>query len=196
VADFRRLKPFRELVDLVEVEFAERGMPLKPGAAADLVAERAEMVADQLGITPRSALNYFAEDDIKGLARNTARQLKEHQAAQDARSPVSLSFSQAGMVISAFAVAARLSVLNGDPDVAADLCEVITSISICLRDGRPRGEISALLLDNGLNRARVSAENLASGAWSVEPGETDLDADQRIATALSEDIEAIEDLLR
>ena len=61
---------------MVDAEFAERGLPLKPGAAADIVAERAEVVADRLRITPRTALNYLSEDAIRDLVRSTAGTLR------------------------------------------------------------------------------------------------------------------------
>lgn len=60
MADYRRLHAFREIVALVDAEFIERGIPLKPGAAVDMVAERAELIAERYGIMPRSALKYGA----------------------------------------------------------------------------------------------------------------------------------------
>jgi hypothetical protein len=103
--------------------------------------------------------------------------------------------AQAGLVISAFTVAARLGVVNGDPDVAADLCEVITGVSVELRGGSPV-EVSALLLSNGLNWARLPAEKLARGSWSVLPGKSRPEDDAAVAAQLQRDLDAIMALLR
>lgn len=195
VGDYRRLKAFRELAELVDAEFAKRGLPLKPGAAADIVAERAEAVADQLRITPRTALNYLTGDALRDLVRSAARDIKEREAAEDARPPVRLDSRQAGLVIAAFTVAARLGVVNGDPDLAADLCEVIAGVGCFLRDGEPPVAVSALLLSNGLMWARLSAESLAAGRWAVLPGVTNWEDDQRVAGRLQADLATIDRLV-
>jgi hypothetical protein len=195
MATFEHSKTFRELVAIVEAEFDAREMSLKPGAAADIVRERVQQVATQMRITPGSALRYFTADTVAEMARNTTRMLKEHQAAEDARPPVRLTAAQAGLVISAFTVAARLGVVNGDPDVAADLCEVITGVSVDLRGGDPV-EVSALLLSNGLAWAGLPAEKLAGGSWSVLPGKSRPEDDAGVAAQLQRDRDAIKALLR
>ncbi len=194
MATFERSKTFRELVAVVEAEFAAREMSLKPGAAADIVRDRVQLVTAQMRITPASAL-YFTAEAVPEMARNTARMLKEHQAPEDARPPVLLSAAQAGLVISAFIVAARLGVVNGDPDVAADLCEVIIGVGVALRGGGPV-EISALPLGNGLAWAGLPAEKLASGGWSVLPGKSRSEDDAGVAAQLQRDLDAIKQLLR
>jgi hypothetical protein len=196
MTDYRRLKAFREVVDLVEVEFAERGIPLKPGAAAEMVAERAESIANRLGITPRSALNYLTVEAIQDLARTVTRELKEHQAAEDARPPVRLNSTQAGQVIAAFTVSARLGIVNGDPDVAADLCEVVARVGVDLRRQDLPIVVPRLLLSNGLTWASLCAEKLSNSSWAVLPGTTELDDDQRVAAQLRDDLEAIRQLVQ
>jgi hypothetical protein len=195
VANYERSKIFRALAAAVEAEFAAREMSLKPGGAENIVRGRVEQVAAHMRITPASALKSFTADAVREMARNTARMLKEHQAAEDARPPVRLTAAQAGLVISAFTVAARLGVVNGDPDVAADLCEVITGVSVGLRGGDPV-EVSALLLRNGLTWAGSPAEKLAGGNWAVLPGKTRPEDDAGVAAQLRRDLDAIEGLLR
>jgi len=85
--------------------------------------------------------------------------------------------------------------VNGDPDGAADLCEVITGVSVELRGGSPV-EVSALLLSNGLNWARLPAEKLARGSWSVLPGKSRPEDDAALAAQLQRDLDAIMALLR
>ena len=171
MANFERSKTFRELVAVVEAEFAAREMSLKPGAAADVLRERVQQVATQMRITPASALRYFTADAVAEMARNTTRMLKEHQASQDALPPVRLTAAQAGLVVSAFTVAARLGVVNGDPDVAADLCEVTTGVSIGLRGGGPVEVYALLLQRTGVGRAarREARRRQLVGAARQEP---------------------------
>jgi hypothetical protein len=95
-------------------------------------------------------------------------------------------------VLAAFPVAARLGEVNGDPDLAADLCEVIAGVGCCLRDAEAPVVVSALLLSNGLLWAKLSAESLASGRWAVLPGVTGRDDDQRVAERLQADLETID----
>jgi len=52
-----------------------------------------------------------------------------------------------------------LGVVNGDPDVAGDLCEVITGVSVRLRAGVPV-EVPALLLSN-----RLTHRTAGRGVW-------------------------------
>jgi hypothetical protein len=127
-----------------------------------------------LRITPRTALNYLTEDAIRDLARSTARQLKERDAAEDARPPVRLDSRQAGLMIAAFTVA---------------------GLGCSLRDAHPPVGVPALLLANGLGWARFSAENLASGKCAVLPGVTGLEDDQRVAARLQADLAATDQLV-
>jgi hypothetical protein len=85
--------------------------------------------------------------------------------------------------------------VNGDPDVAADLCEVITGVSVGLRSGVPV-EVSALLLSNGLTWARLPLDKLADGSWAVLPGKSRPEDDAGVAAQLLRDLDAIEELLR
>jgi hypothetical protein len=195
MTNFERSETFRELVAVVEAEFAAREMSLKPGAAHGIMRERVEHVASQMAITPASALKYFTADGVREMARTTVRTLKEYQAHQDALPPVQLSAAHAGLVVSAFTVAARLGVVNGDPDVAADLCEVVTGVSVGLRADVPV-EVPALLLGNGLAWARLPADKLAGGSWAVLPGKSRPEDDAGVAAQLRRDLDAIEELLR
>lgn len=194
VANFARGKTFRELVEAAEEEFASRDLPLKPGAAEKLLRDRVEVVAAQIGVSPQSALRYFSAETIRELARKTVLMRKEHEAHVDEQSPVALTVQQAGLVLSAFTVAARLGAVNGDPDVAADLCEVITGVSMALRSS-DQVEMSALLLSKGLMWASLPAEKLVDGDWAVLPGKTSRDVDLQLAGQLCRDLDAIRGLL-
>lgn len=120
---------------------------------------------------------------------------KEREAAEDSRPPVLLNAEQLGLVLSAFTVAARLGVVNGDPDVAADLCEVITGISMRLREEGVPVEVPALLISKGLLWARLPLDELSEGRWCTLPGKTERETDEQLAATLRADLEVIEQLL-
>lgn len=193
VANFERSKAFRALVEVAEAEFARRDLPLKPGAAENLLRDRVEKVAAQVGVTRQSAPRYFSAETIREHARKTVLMRKEHEARVDEQPPVPLTARQAGLVLSAFTVAARLGAVNGDPDVAADLCEVITGISMALRSS-DHVEIPALLLSKGLMWATLPADKVADGEWAVLPGKAGRDVDLQLAAQLRRDLDAIKGL--
>lgn len=104
--------------------------------------------------------------------------------------PIPLSTSDVGLMISTFAVAARIGAVNGDPDVATDLCEVITGISMALRT-EDLPSAPALLTRNGLRWASLSADRLADGTWTVMPGTEQPHTDQDVAAQLRADLDTI-----
>lgn len=55
-----------------------------------------------------------------------------------------------------FSIAARVSVLNGDPDGIVDLCEALTEIGLELRD--PAAGVSTAVLSLALERASLQAD--------------------------------------
>jgi hypothetical protein len=183
-----------ELTAAFEAEFSARGIPLKPGAANRIIRDRINEVANQAGLTPRTAMKHLTIDGIRDIARNTARALKEREAAEDALSAVALTIEQAGLIISAFTVAARLGVVNGDPDVAADLCEVVAGVGIEMCSAAEL-QVSARLLRDGLRWAELPTEQLTGGAWSVLPGRSKLRDDAGVAARLQGDLEEIRSLL-
>jgi hypothetical protein len=193
MAEFDRTKDFIQLADALEREFTARNMHLKSGGAKELLRAHLDGVANQLGISKRSALNYLSIETAVELARSAARSMRETEANDDALPPIPLGTSDAGLMISTFAVAARIGAVNGDPDVTADLCEVITGISMALRT-QDLPAVPALLIRNGIRWASLSADRLADGAWAVMPGKRQPDTDQGVATQLRADLDAIASL--
>lgn len=116
--------------------------------------------------------------------------MRETEANDDVLPPVLLGASEVGLLISMFAVVVRIGVVNGDPDVAADLCEVVTGISMALWE-QDLPAVSALLVRNGIRWASLSADRLADGTWAVMPGKPGPDADQGVAAQLRGDLDAI-----
>ncbi|MGH3468540.1 MAG: hypothetical protein ACRDQF_12525 [Thermocrispum sp.] len=190
MAEFDRTKDFIQLADALEREFATRNMHLKPGGAKELLRGHLCTVANQLGISKRSALKYLSVETTVALARSAARTMRETEANDDALPPIPLGISDVGLMISTFAVAARIGAVNGDPDVTADLCEVITGISMALRT-QDLPAAPTLLVRNGIRWASLSADRLSDGTWAVMPGRHQPDIDQDLAAQLRTDLDAI-----
>lgn len=193
MAEFDRTKHFIQLADALERESAARNMHLKPGGAKELLRAHLNRVASQLGVGNRSALKYLSAETPVALARSAARTTRETEANDDALPPIPLSTSDAGLMISTFAVAARIGAVNGDPDVTADLCEAITGISMALRT-QDLPAAPALLVRNGLRWASLSADRLADGTWTVMPGMEQPHTDQDVAAQLRADLDSIAEL--
>lgn len=180
----------RELAAALEQELLVRGVRLKPGAAAAIVNDRIEAVADQMRVQPRSAMRYFSVEGMNEMAKSAVRGLKEHEAAEHARPDTLIGVADAALFVSVFSIAARVSVLNGDPDATADLCEALTEIGLALRD--PPANVSTAVLSLALERAAFVVDELAARRWVTDPehplGE---DADGRLTASLQADLEKI-----
>ncbi|GAA2931233.1 hypothetical protein GCM10011428_55900 [Streptomyces violaceus] len=59
MADIRNTKAFKALATQTEAELLTRGLDVVSVAVTNVLAHNVEMVADQLGIQPRSALRYI-----------------------------------------------------------------------------------------------------------------------------------------
>lgn len=190
MAEFDRTKQFLEIADAIEREFTARNMRLKPDGAKGLLRAHLGRIASQLGISQRSALNYLTPETAAKLARSAARTMRETEANDDALPPIPLDPADAGLMISTFAVAARLGTVNGDPDVTADLCEVITGIGMALRTHSPP-TAPALLVRNGIRWASLAADRLTDGTWAVAPPHAQPDVDHGVAAQLRTDLDTI-----
>ena len=171
------------------------GVTLKPGGAATLVNEKVDDVASQMRIQPRSALRYFTVEGMRELAQNTARGLKELEAAADARSDRVVASDDAGLLVPVFALTARVGLLNGDRDVAADLCEVVAAVGLALRSSPPI--VSTALLERGVGWAYFVIDKLGAGTWTTDPAHlTTPKQDLTLAAHLRDDVNVIEGWLK
>lgn len=183
------------MAEVVEREFKTRQLGLKPGGARELLRSHIHLMANQLGVTSRTALGYVSENTVRELARSAARKMRETEAQEDALPPVIMTSRDAGLVLSTFAVAARVGLVNGDTDVAADLCEVVTGVAMELRREEVPA-VSALLLRHGLRWASLPASKVATGEWVVAPDEDQPQRDKGVAEQLRGDLAVITDLVR
>lgn len=171
------------------------GVTLKPGVLGGLVNKRTEAIAEQLGITPRTALRYLTLDGMRELAQNTVRGLKEHQAAEDARLDTIITTEEASLFVPVFALTARIGLLlNGDADVAADLCEVVAAVGLALGSSPPTAPTA--LMRSGVRWAELVAEQLGAGAWVTDPAHpSTVEQDLALAAKLRVDLDSIAERL-
>ncbi len=180
----------RELAAALEQELLVRGVRLKPGAAAAIVNDRIEAVADQMRVQPRSADALLQRRGHERDGQERCARTQKHEAAEHARPDTLIGVADAALFVSVFSIAARVSVLNGDPDATADLCEALTEIGLALRD--PPANVSTAVLSLALERAAFVVDELAARRWVTDPehplGE---DADGRLTASLQADLEKI-----
>lgn len=128
------------------------------------------------------------------LAQNTASELKEHEAAQDARPDNVIAVNDAGLLVPVFALTASPGLLNGDRDAAADLCEVTAAVGLALRSSP--FTVSTALLELGVSCADHVIEQLGTGAWTTDPAHpTTEEQDVWLAANLRADLDAIKSWL-
>lgn len=179
----------RELAAALEQAFAELGSPLKPGAAKLLIDDRIASVAAQLGCSLQTAVRYCDVEGMADLARNTVRGLKEHEAAEDALPAVVIRPEDIALFVPVFAVTARLALVNGDRDMAADLCETVATIGLSLR--KPPASVSTGLLRKAVRQARTARDSLELGFWVADPdGPGGMPFDTHLAAELGLDLDA------
>jgi len=184
----------RELSAALERQLAVLGVTLKPGGAAAMVNLKLEEVASQMGMRPQSVLQYFTVEGMQELAQSTARGLKEHEAVEGTRADSVITTDEAGLLVPVFALAARVGLLNGDRDVAADLCEVAAAVGLALRNSPPTA--STAQLQRGVEWAGFVAEQLGTGAWTTDPAHpATAEQDVMLAAHLRTDLDAIESWL-
>ncbi|MBB3664503.1 hypothetical protein FB384_003407 [Prauserella sediminis] len=195
MAEFDRTEKFLRIAEALDREFASRGMPLKPGAARDVLRGHLDTIAKHLRIQRRSALKYIDDDTAATLARSSFRNVQETQAHDDTLPPLPLDGPNIGLLISAFAVAAHTAVMNEDPDNAADLCDTIMQIGMTLRDELVPTASGALIQD-GLRKADLAVRNLLDGTWSLNPRDPSPPTNAEIADQLRADLDSIDALSR
>ncbi|KID29196.1 hypothetical protein [Prauserella rugosa] len=195
MAEFDRTEKFVRIAEALDREFAARGMPLKPGEARNMLRSHLDRISEQLGIQRRSALKYIDEDTAANLARGTFRNVQEAQAHDDTLPPLPLDGPNVGLLISAFAVAARTAAMNKDPDNAADLCDTIMRIGMTLRDEAVPTASGALVQD-ALRKADLAVRSLRDGAWSLNARHPSPTTNVEIADQLRADLDAIDALSR
>jgi hypothetical protein len=110
VADVRNAKKVRQLAAALRDECALRGVVLVAGQAEELLADRVRDIANQFGITERTALDRYLPDDVViALADTLGTAGAAYRDAVAATEPVTLTVADLGRVIAAVGMTMKLA---------------------------------------------------------------------------------------
>jgi len=142
VADVRNTKKVRQLAAALRDECALRGVVLVAGQAEELLADRVQVIANQLGITERTALDRYMPDDVVvALADTLGTAGAAYRDAVATTEPVTLNVADLGRVIAAVGMTMKLATDAMESEsqrvqalgVATDCADAIVGIGAALR---------------------------------------------------------------
>lgn len=133
---------------------------------------------------------------MPGLMENALLDVELHVVVEDLVPETVLSTADAALLVSILATTARISLLNAEPDVAADLCAAVATVGSALRSPSPT--VSTTLLRRASEWASSVLDLLGTGIWTTDPSRHRAagDQDARLAAQLQADLGALRRALR
>jgi hypothetical protein len=203
VADIRNTRPFKELATQTEAELLTRGLDVVSVAVTNVLAHNVAMVADRLGIQPRSALRYIEPSAVADqIAEATDTDTEGAHTVHGVR-PVRIDDRTVHMPrwvcsrpLMALAQAVKYASNNGDSRTVEHAADLIFEIGLALSvdskiddAGLPIG-----LLDEAAEIIERVADHIDNNGWSIclcdeEHGQSE--ADQRVPDVMHGDVELI-----
>jgi hypothetical protein len=186
VAELHNTKRVREMAVVLREAVAAQGASLRDGDHAErLVAERVLEVAQQLGVTPRTAMtSYLTDELVRRWGTNLAAQLRDVELAAHDAEAVQVAVLDGVLVLAAFGVCGVLAMHNIerrehiDPMVVIkDASDSTVHLAVPLYEagGQPV-EIGGMTIFVGRKVIGMTIEALRNGWWSCtcqEPHRTD-----------------------
>lgn len=128
---------------------------------------------------------------MPGLMENALLDLELHAVVEDILAETVLCAADAALLVSVFATTARISLLNAEPDVAADLCEAVATVGSALQSPLPA--VSTALLSRASDWASSVLDLLGTGIWTTDPSRRPaaVGQDGRLAAQLHADLETV-----
>jgi hypothetical protein len=175
VAELHTTKRIRELAAVLREAVSDQGGNLAAGDYVErLVAERVMTVAQQLGITPRTAMtSYMTTDLVRQWTTTLAAQLRDAELTAHDTAPTEVEQRDGLLVLAAFGVCGVLAVRNAgrrghaDPMIvikdAAD-STVQVAVPMYEANGRPV-KIGGLTVVVGRKVISMTVEALRNGWW-------------------------------
>lgn len=132
---------------------------------------------------------------MPGLMENSVLDL-ELQVVENVVPETVLGTADAALLVSVFATTARISLLNAESDVAADLCAAVATIGSALHG--PPAAVPTALLCRASDWASSVLDLLGAGIWTSDRSRRPaaVDQDGRLAAQLEADLDAIRRRLR
>jgi hypothetical protein len=203
VADIRNTKAFKALATQTEAELLTRGLDVVSVAVTNVLAHNITMVADRLGIQPRSALRYIEPSAVADqIAKATAVDTEGAHTVHGVR-PVRIDDRTVHMPrwvcsrpLMALAQSIKYASNNDDSRTAQHATDLVFEIGLALGAdsnhddaGLPIG-----LLDEAADIIERVADRIENNGWSIchcgeEHGQTE--ADQRVPSVLRGDADLV-----
>ncbi|MEV6964979.1 hypothetical protein AB0M47_07660 [Hamadaea sp. NPDC051192] len=116
MAELHTTKRVRELAAVLREAVSEQGGDLPGGDYVErLVAERATMVSQQMGLTPRTVMtNYMTPALVREWGTSLAAQMRDAELTAHDTAPVTVEQRDGLLVLAAFGVCGMLAVHNAD----------------------------------------------------------------------------------
>ncbi len=172
-AELHQTRKVKLLAARLRDECTRLGADLPPGdSAARIVADKAEQIAAQLGVTTRTVLDrYLTDQEIPGLARGIARQYSELTEVLDDAPAVGVSLGKGLMVLAAFGMCATLALRNLEhsdaPVVLRHASDSTVHLAITLaQSGGEPADVGGLTLAVARKVLTQVIELLHASAWT------------------------------
>jgi hypothetical protein len=192
VGDLSGTAKFRDIAAETIQALHERGLDVMPLVVDDCLRSGVQRLGDQLGVTPRTALDYL---DPRRLAAQIA-EAADHglQGIRPLRDGRTVAFPAwtAGRLIGGLSQAVKYAAANGDTETPGRAADLLTELGIALLTSRGA---AAITVDHGCLTETAGlleqvAGRIATGEWSscpceVDHGQATLDA--RVAPAMHQD---------
>jgi len=177
VADVRNTKRVRELAAALRDECALRGVVLVAGQAEDLLASQVQVIANQLGITERTALDRYLPDDVvAALADTLGAADATYRDAVATTEPVTLNVADVGRIIAAVGMSMKLATDAMESasrrtealGVATDCADAVVGIGAAVRRaaGATRVQITGSTLVYTRKVLLQAIEQIRDGHWT------------------------------
>ncbi len=177
MADVRNTKRVRELAAALRDECALRGVVLVAGQAEDLLASQVQVIANQLGITERTALDRYLPDDVvAALADTLGAADATYRDAVATTEPVTLNVADVGRIIAAVGMSMKLATDAMESasrrtealGVATDCADAVVGIGAAVRRaaGATRVQITGSTLVYTRKVLLQAIEQIRDGHWT------------------------------
>ncbi|TJZ94744.1 hypothetical protein [Actinacidiphila oryziradicis] len=175
-ADIRNTAPFKALAAQTDAELLTRGLEVDPVAVRNVLAHMVGLVADRMGIQPRSALRYVdasatADTIAKASDPDTAGAENVHAVRPvrvDDREIVMPRFAP-GRPLMALAQAAKYASGNGDRRITNHALDLITELGAATSANldSPDMRVAVGVLDEAADILERVAAHIEAGGWSL-----------------------------
>lgn len=203
VADIRNTKAFKALATQTEAELLTRGLDVVSVAVTNILAHNVTMVADRLGIQPRSALRYIEPCAVADQIVKVSTVGTEGAHTVHGVRPVRVDDRTAFMSrwvcsrpLMALAQAVKYASSNGDSRTVQHAVDLIFEIGLAI-GADSKSDTAGLpvgLLDEASEILERVSDCIETDGWSVCPcgedhGQTEADA--RVPAVLRGDAELV-----